>query len=99
MSTLVIQQEVEVLQRFSMNVVYGGGDKQPYIYVGPVFGTVRVDMYDMFRDQAGIGRDNEWHIDDHDAQQVVLYFTNRAEFRRAYRLARLLRGAFTNRRL
>ncbi|EDZ8079258.1 hypothetical protein GPC29_003175 [Salmonella enterica] len=83
-----VKAEVKSLRRIQGRISHGGRIA-PFIHSTKP-GYICVDFYS--RNRALFDDNSEWDVDDWEAQKMILPFSGRDEFRRVYRLARLLRG-------
>ncbi|EDI8720383.1 hypothetical protein GEM17_18240 [Salmonella enterica] len=92
-----VKTEVKSLRRICMQGVTLGTDTNeisPLIYFFTDYRTnTRMVILDIYSRNRALADDNsQWEIDRNEEQRIVLPVHNRGEFRRAYGLARLLRG-------
>ncbi|EIR3453846.1 hypothetical protein LWV97_001887 [Salmonella enterica] len=83
-----VKTEVKSLRRIQDRISHGA-HIAPFIHSTKP-GYICVDFYS--RNRALFDDNSEWDVDDWEAQKMILPFSGRDEFRRVYRLARLLRG-------
>ncbi|EAA6550513.1 hypothetical protein DLB95_06760 [Salmonella enterica subsp. diarizonae] len=83
-----VKTEVKSLRRICERISHGG-DIAPFIGSTKP-GYIYVDFYE--RNRALVDDNSAWDVDEWEAQKMILPFSGRDEFRRVYRLARLLRG-------
>ncbi|EJU5095809.1 hypothetical protein N4U84_001397 [Salmonella enterica] len=83
-----VKTEIKSLRRIQDKISHGGRIA-PFIHSTKP-GYICVDFYS--RNRALFDDNSEWDVDDYEARKMILPFSDRDEFRRVYRLARLLRG-------
>lgn len=81
-----IIDEVYAMERMRQLNGYDG-NISPYIY-GFKAGSIFFDRY-TWGYQGDLG---DWDSDQHYEQRIIIQYSNKSTFKRAYRLARLLRG-------
>ncbi len=83
-----VKTEVKLLRRICERISHSG-DIAPFIGSTKP-GYIYVDFYE--RNRALVDDNSAWDVDEWEAQKMILPFSGRDEFRRVYRLARLVRG-------
>ncbi|HFJ2098243.1 TPA: hypothetical protein ACGTPR_000839 [Salmonella enterica] len=92
-----VKTEVKSLRRICMQGVKRGMDSKEvstFIYLGTNYrtseGCITLDIYS--RNRALADDNSAWDVDQYEQQRLMLPIRTRHEFRRAYQIARLVRG-------
>lgn len=88
----LVRRESAVLFHISQNIhdaVLSLGDITDFIRVG-FNGCLEVDLYNWRLQQSGLNGDPDWDVDKWEAEMLRLPFKNKVEFKRVYRLARMV---------
>lgn len=88
----LVRRESAVLFHISQNIqdnVLGLGEVSDFIRIG-FRGCLEVDLYGWRLEVSGVDVGQDWDVDKWEAEMLRLPFKGKEEFKRAYRLARLV---------
>lgn len=88
----LVRRESAVLNHIARNIKDDGlayGAIRDFMYFG-FRGGLDVDLYGWRLEVSGLEGDPDWDVDKWEAEMLRLPFKNKAEFKRVYRLARLV---------
>lgn len=88
----LVRRESAVLFHISQNIqetVLGLGEVADFIRIG-FGGCLEVDLYGWRLEVSGLDVGHDWDVDKWEAEMLRLPFKNKSEFKRVYRLARMV---------
>lgn len=89
----LVCREYAALMCMAEQIKYDGlnyGYIREYMHFGVHQNTLEVDLYGWRLDVSGLDVTDDWDVDKWEAEMLRLPFKNKAEFKRAYRIARLV---------